>query len=124
MAPIKLVIKLNGRPIFQRKLEIEDNNGLEEEKSSKKVRLLDSGNKVYVIKLNGRPICKRKLEIEDHYGLQEEKSPKKDYLNGKSGLITCMKTVGRHSLYNHRGRILSNGLLCFWVLESFCHVRL
>ncbi|KAI3880781.1 hypothetical protein MKX03_034682 [Papaver bracteatum] len=104
MAPIKLVIKLNGRPICQRKLEIEDNNGLEEEKSSKKVRLLDSGNKVYVIKLNGRPICKRKLEIEDHNGPQEEKSPKKDYLNGKSGLITCMKTVGRHSLYNHRGR--------------------
>ncbi|KAI3880780.1 hypothetical protein MKX03_034681, partial [Papaver bracteatum] len=104
MAPIKLVIKLNGRPICHRKLEIEDNNGLEEEKSSKKVRLLDSGNKVYVIKLNGRPICKRKLEIEDHNGPQEEKSPKKDYLNGKSGLITCMKTVGRHSLYNHRGR--------------------
>ncbi|KAI3923045.1 hypothetical protein MKW92_006976 [Papaver armeniacum] len=183
MAPIKLVIKLNGRPICKRKLEIEDNNALQEEKSSKKVRLLDSENKVYVIKLNGRPICKRKLEIEDDNGLQEEKSPKKvrllnsennvddlllglkknrkrdlynqkenyrlllrnklcgimfrrsllrreklclvldldhtllhsvkisdvsldeqDYLNGKSGLITCMKTVGRHSLYNHRGR--------------------
>ncbi|XP_026456604.1 uncharacterized protein LOC113357432 isoform X3 [Papaver somniferum] len=58
-----------------------------------------------VIKLNGRPICKRKFEIEDNNnGLQEEKSLKKDYLNGKSGLITCMKTVGRHSLYNHRGR--------------------
>ncbi|RZC94356.1 hypothetical protein C5167_003951 [Papaver somniferum] len=27
-----------------------------------------------------------------------------DYLNSKSGLITCMKTVGRHSLYNHNGR--------------------
>ncbi|XP_026445482.1 RNA polymerase II C-terminal domain phosphatase-like 4 isoform X2 [Papaver somniferum] len=104
MAPIKLVIKLNGRPICKRKLEIEDHNGLQEEKSSKKVRLLDSGNKVYVIKMNGRPICKRKLEIEDRNGIQEEKSPKKDYLNSKSGLITCMKTVGRHSLYNHNGR--------------------
>ncbi|XP_026445500.1 RNA polymerase II C-terminal domain phosphatase-like 4 isoform X3 [Papaver somniferum] len=104
MAPIKLVIKLNGRPICKRKLEIEDHNGLQEEKSSKKVRLLDSGNKVYVIKMNGRPICKRKLEIEDRNGIQEEKSPKKDYLNSKSGLITCMKTAGRHSLYNHNGR--------------------
>ncbi|XP_026445525.1 RNA polymerase II C-terminal domain phosphatase-like 4 isoform X1 [Papaver somniferum] len=104
MAPIKLVIKLNGRPICKRKLEIEDHNGLQEEKSSKKVRLLDSGNKVYVIKMNGRPICKRKLEIDDRNGIQEEKSPKKDYLNSKSGLITCMKTVGRHSLYNHNGR--------------------
>ncbi|KAI3867230.1 hypothetical protein MKW98_001664 [Papaver atlanticum] len=141
MAPIKLVIKLNGRPICKRKLEIEDHNGLQEEKSPKKVRLLGSENNVddlllglknrkrdlYNQKENRRLLLRNKLcgiifrrsllrrqklclvlDL-DHTLLHSVKISdvsldEQDYLNGKSGLITCMKTVGRHSLYNHKGR--------------------